>query len=245
MKRLRRGVRVLVILILAGIAAYLFARWRGLILYPDQADPQQWEVWGVDVSSYQGAVDWPLLARQGVDFAFIKATEGSGLQDRCFADNWAGARAAGVAVGAYHFFSYDSSGEEQAANFIAAVPAEAGALPPVVDIEFYGEYLDRPKAAEEVWPILDALVARLTEHYGRAPILYVTQRSYSLYIRGRYPDCPLWVSMPMVAPVWNDWTFWQYSHSARLTGYSGPETRIDLNVFRGSMEELAQLGAKK
>lgn len=74
-------------------------------------------MFGVDVSTYQGDVDWPALRAQGVDFAFIKATEGSSLQDRQFSANWENAQAAGVRVGAYHFFSYDSPGETQADQF--------------------------------------------------------------------------------------------------------------------------------
>ena len=123
----------------------------------------------MDVSSYQGEVDWPVLAEQGVDFAFIKATEGSLLQDRRFAAQlgWSGGgRSAG---GSYHFLSYDSPGETQADNFIAAVPVTEGALPPVVDIEFYGEYLDTPPEKERVRAILDPLLERLEAHYGVKP----------------------------------------------------------------------------
>ena len=89
-------------------------RWQGLLLLPHEAAPDQWEVFGVDVSAYQGAVDWKKMAEQGVDFAFIKATEGSALRDRQFAANWQGAAEAGVRAGAYHFLSYDSPGETQA-----------------------------------------------------------------------------------------------------------------------------------
>ena len=96
MKKLLRvlGRLFLALLFLAAAALVTLGllRWRGLILLPDEADPDEWEVFGVDVSSYQGEVDWPVLAEQGVDFAFIKATEGSLLQDRRFAANWAGAR---------------------------------------------------------------------------------------------------------------------------------------------------------
>ena len=88
------------VLAAAALVTLGLLRWRGLILLPDEADPDEWEVFGVDVSSYQGEVDWPVLAEQGVDFAFIKATEGSLLQDRRFAANWAGAAAAGVRAGA-------------------------------------------------------------------------------------------------------------------------------------------------
>lgn len=235
MKRLCKGIVLAAILLLA---AYALLRWRGLLLFWDEPAPARYEAFGVDVSSYQGDVDWEMLAGQGVDFTFLKASEGSGLTDRCFAANRAGARAAGVLVGPYHFFSYDSPGETQADNFLAAAPPLPGDLPPVVDLEFYGAYLKSPKAAEEVWPILDALLARLEAAWGVKPILYVTDESYRLYVKGRYEDYPLWCSFPLLSPVWRDWDFWQYSHHATLDGYSGPERFIDLDVFRGSRDEL-------
>lgn len=242
-KCLRLLGRVLLAVVIAAalvVAAFFFLRWRGLLLFPQEADPRQWPVFGVDVSSYQGDIQWPILAEQGVDFAFIKATEGSGMQDRYFAQNWAGAQGAGIRVGAYHFFSYDSPGESQAENFIAQVPVTEGALPPVVDLEFYGSYLREPKEAGEVVPILDTLLERLEAAYGVKPILYVTYRSYRLYVRDRYDDYPLWVSSPMVAPLVTDWSFWQYSHSAELAGYRGSEGRIDLNVFQGTRAEFEE-----
>lgn len=247
---LRRFFRILgrVLLWLVLVAGALLAvlgamRWRGLLLLPHEADPDTWEVFGVDVSTYQGLVDWQVLAEQGVDFAFIKATEGSGLRDRRFAENWAGAAEAGVRAGAYHFFSYDSPGETQAENFIAAVPVTEGALPPVVDLEFYGDYLKNPKEREEVRPILDALLEALEARYGVKPILYVTYRSYRLYLSGGdYAGYPIWCSSPVVAPLIPGWSFWQYSHSARLEGYYGSEPRIDLNVFSGTRAEFERFG---
>lgn len=218
-------------------------RYQGYLLLPHEADPPAWDIFGVDVSAYQGRIDWQGLQEQGVDFAFLKATEGSSLQDRYFADNWAGAAEAGVRTGAYHFFSYDSPGATQADNFIKMVPVTLGALPPVVDIEFYGDKLQNLPKRQEVKAILDPLLARLEEHYGQKPILYVTYRSYRLYIAGgEYRDYPLWFSSPVVAPIGKGWSFWQYSHSARLTGYSGPEEEIDLNVFHGTAAEFQQFG---
>ncbi|MCI8478820.1 MAG: glycosyl hydrolase family 25 [Oscillospiraceae bacterium] len=236
---------VLFMLVIAAVLVLSVAllRWRGLILMPQEAAPRQWEVFGVDVSAYQGVVDWSKLAQQGVSFAFIKATEGSSLQDRRFADNWAGATAAGVRPGAYHFFSYDSSGETQAENFIAQVPNTPGALPPVIDLEFYGPYLQAPKDRAQVQPNLDILLERLEAHYGVKPILYVTYRSYRLYLSGgAYRDYPLWFSSPVIAPLGRGWRFWQYSHSARLEGYQGEEQRIDLNVFSGSRQQFDSFG---
>lgn len=247
---LKRALRVFRRVVLAVLAVALivlgtlaFLRWRGLILLPHEADPKQWEVFGVDVSSYQGVVDWSALAGQGVDFAFIKATEGSGLQDRQFTANWAGARQAGVRAGAYHFFSYDSPGETQADNFIAEVPVEPGMLPPVIDLEFYGDYLKNPPERAQVKEILDPLLARLEAHYGVKPILYVTYRSYYRYLAGGdYAGYPIWCSSPLVFPLTPGWRFWQYSHTARLEGYYGSEGRIDLNVFRGSRDQFDAFG---
>ena len=240
---LGRLLLALLCLAAAALAALWLLRWRGLILLSHEANPEQWEVFGVDVSAYQGNVDWAVLAEQGVDFAFLKATEGSLLQDRQFAANWAGAAEAGVRAGAYHFLSYDSPGDTQADNFIAVVPVTEGALPPVVDIEFYGEYLEEPPEKEHVRSILDPLLERLEEHYGVKPILYVTYRSYYRYIAGGgYGDYPIWCSSPTIFPLVAGWDFWQYSHSARLPGYDGDQDRIDLNIFRGSRADFARFG---
>lgn len=238
-----RLLLVCLILAAAALAALAVLRWRGLLLLSHESNPDQWEVFGVDVSSYQGVVDWPVLAAQGVDFAFIKATEGSTLRDGRFADNWTGAQAAGVRAGAYHFLSYDTPGETQADNFIDLVPVTEGALPPVVDIEFYGDYLEQPPEKEHVRSILDPLLERLEAHYGVKPILYVTYRSYYLYLAGSgYWEYPIWCSSPTVFPLVPGWDFWQYSHTARLEGYNGSQDRIDLNIFRGSREQFQRFG---
>lgn len=240
---LRRVVLAVLALAAAGALVLAWMRWQGLILLPQEAAPPQWEVFGVDVSAYQGEVDWEVLAGQGVAFAFIKATEGSSLQDRRFAQNWAGAQAAGVRPGAYHFFSYDSPGATQADNFISVVPRTQGALPPVVDLEFYGDYLQDPMPRAQVQSQLNELLERLEAYYGVRPILYVNYRSYQLYLSGgAYDGYPLWFSSPMVVPLGRDWQFWQYSHQAELAGYHGAERRIDLNVFRGTLEQFQAFG---
>ena len=240
---LGRLLACLLLLAFLALALFYLLRWRGYILLPQEADPPQWEVFGVDVSTYQGEIDWQVLAGQGVDFAFIKATEGSGLQDVRFQENWKNAQAAGVVVGAYHFFSYDSPGERQAENFIATVPRTEGALPPVVDVEFYGDYLEQPAPRETARAILDPLLVRLEDYYGVKPILYCTYRAYRLYLSGgAYADYPLGISSPRGAPRPHDWPFWQYSHTARLEASDGHQDKIVLNVFRGTREEFETFG---
>lgn len=89
---------------------------------------------------------------------------------------------------------------------------------------------------------LDALVERLTAHYGVSPILYVTEASYARYIEGveAYDGLDIWIRSVYRSPQMHAWTFWQYSNRARLKGYDGDERYIDLNVFRGTEREFEE-----
>ena len=99
-----------------------------------------YEVVGVDVSRYQGNIDWEIISSQNFSFAFIKATEGSNHVDKYFSTNWENVSKTSVLAAPYHFLSYDSSGITQAENFISCVGKKSQMLPPVVDVEFYGAY---------------------------------------------------------------------------------------------------------
>lgn len=203
----------------------------------------RYSVWGVDVSHYQGEIDWRQLRRQGVDFAFIKATEGSGFADERFAANWENARAAGMYAGAYHFFSFDSPASSQAEHFISTAGDLSGALPPVVDIEYYGDKQDDPPSREQVIPRLRELLCALEEEYGVNPIIYTTNTVYNQYIRNGFEDYPLWIRNVYYPPIdiGRQWTFWQYSDTGTLSGTYGEEKYIDLNVYRESIDELEKL----
>jgi lysozyme len=202
---------------------------------------------GVDVSHYQGNIDWQILSNQNIDFAFMKATEGSKYVDKQFDKNWAEVQNTNLLFGAYHFFSFDSSGETQAKNFISTVKLTDGMLPPVVDFEFYGDkeknLPDKIKTRIELKTLLD----KLYEYYRVKPIIYATMKSYTMYIKGEFDDYPLWIRNVYYSPqigMKNKWTFWQYSDTAILNGYNGKEKYIDMNVFRGSIEELEALSIK-
>lgn len=163
-KRKRRLAIVLVIAVACMLAAgALFA---GKVIRLNVAAAGRYPVWGVDVSAYQGDIDWPVLAAQGPDFAFIKATEGSGYTDPRFAANWQAAGEAGLMWGAYHFFSFESPGTTQAENFLAALPRGEAMLPPVVDVELYGDYQRSPPKAAGLRAELDTLLARLEGYSG-------------------------------------------------------------------------------
>lgn len=201
----------------------------------------KFEVVGVDVSHYQGTIDWTKLEKQNLQFAFIKATEGSGHIDECFSDNWQEAGKTGIYVGAYHFFSFDSDGKKQAQLYIDTVGDLNGKLAPVVDIEFYGDKESNPPLKDEVVKQLGDMLNALEERYQVKPIIYTTYKVYKNYIKDEFEEYPLWIRNVYYQPflsMGNRWTFWQYTDTAVLEGYQGAEKYIDMNVFRGTQEEL-------
>lgn len=211
-------------------------------IIPNALFAERYPVKGVDVSSYQGDIDWQTLSSQDMSFAFIKATEGSSFVDRNFAYNFSEAQKTELRVGAYHFFSYDSGGETQAENFINTVEYFEGMLPPVIDLEFYGDKKENPPTQADVRRELDIFIEKVTEHYGMKPIIYATERSYKLYLAGAYEDYDIWIRNVFLPPGLSDgrdWIFWQYTDKGYLEGYQGDEKYIDMNVFCGTMEEFA------
>lgn len=242
MKKTKMGYLVLAMGIAAIAAGLLLIAlvYYGLIL-PNGGAGNHYEVRGVDVSSYQGEIDWPLLADQDIQFAFIKSTEGSSHVDPFFEQNFSEATQTGLRIGAYHFFSYDSQGKTQAENFIATVPRLENALPPVVDVEFYGDKEKNLPAAQEVHAELKVMLEALEAHYGSKPILYATEKSYRLFLAEEFSDYDIWIRNVLTKPGLSDgrsWTFWQYTNRGRLKGYEGEEQFIDINVFYGTAEEF-------
>jgi lysozyme len=215
--------------------------WNGII-HLNNPSEKQYPVRGVDVSAYQGDIDWETLSSQGVSFVFIKATEGSTFVDPNFDYNYKQAQKTNQRVGAYHFFSYDSSGETQANNFIQTVEKCESMLPPVIDIEFYGDKEKNIPEQSAVRKQLSILIEMLESKYGMKPIIYATEKSYSLYISGAYEDYDIWIRNVVSAPKLADrraWTFWQYTDRECLDGYNGKEKYIDMNVFCGTEAEFA------
>lgn len=226
-------------LLTAGILAALL--YFGVIPFNAPSE-QAYPVRGVDVSMYQGDIDWQTLSSQGISFAFIKATEGSSHIDPQFAENFAAASETGLRIGAYHFFSYDSSGSTQADNFIATVPKIDNQLPPVIDIEFYGDKAVNLPDMETTRASLHELIDKLEAEYDVSPILYVTRRSYDLFVKDDFVENDIWIRSVFMSAALSDgrrWTFWQYSNRGRLSGYEGAEKFIDLNVFNGSVDDFA------
>ena len=241
MRKARIVIALLLIAMLCAFAIY------NITIYMTRRSIENFTVRGVDLSSYQGDVDWNTLSSNGIDFAFIKATEGSFFKDRFFKKNIQSANETNLLTGAYHFMSFESDGESQAKNFIDSVPCDSIDLPPVIDLELYGSYNNNPPKASVVKKILDSLITQMYVEYGRYPIIYTNRRAYSLYISGDYKNCDIWICDIIKTPTLpdgRDWTFWQYSHTEKLDGYEGEEEFIDMNVFNGSKRELLKYAEK-
>ncbi len=208
--------------------------------YFSQAEPEisRFPVLGVDVSNYQGDINWNELQNQNVNFAFIKATEGSSHVDESIRRNLSRAAETDIKISAYHFFSFDSAGETQADNFISTVGKDEIELPPVVDIEYYADKQQNKPSQEETEAILLPLLEKLEKNYGKKPVIYTTLSVYLRYIKGNFEDYPLWIRSVNFEPDLINWKFWQYCDHGELSGYKGDEKYIDLNVYNGSMEDF-------
>ncbi len=228
--------------VLLGVLAILFKNGYIKINTPSK---KNYPVRGIDVSRYQGDINWPELSAQNISFAYIKATEGSTHVDPKFAYNYAQAQKTNLRVGAYHFFSFDSGAESQAMNFISQVRPYERMLPPAVDVEYYGQYsASKHPDVSAVKAELGKLLKLLYDHYGIRPVIYATQAAYKTYIRGNFDDYDIWIRDKYFTPGDNiiNWRFWQYSDKGVLPGYSGSEKYIDLDVFRGTAEEFERYG---
>ncbi len=201
----------------------------------------EFAVHGVDVSKYQGAIDWQAVKDSGVSFAFIKATEGSDRTDSKFQYNWAAAKAAGVPRGAYHFVYWCRQPQEEIGNFASVVPNEPDALPPVLDVEATptSGTCKRTLYREEVLRDMKDMLTQMERHYGKRPIIYSSVDFYQAILHSdALSEYPIWVRStkyhPKVRYGDRKWTFWQYRSDGRVPGIVGA---VDQNTFNGTADQ--------
>jgi lysozyme len=191
---------------------------------------------GIDVSHYQGEVDWAAVAEGGVRFAFIKATDGVDDTDPRLAQNWAGAKAAGILRGGYHFFRPNLDAQRQAAHFLSVVAMDDMTLPPALDVEIT-EGLDRAALEGAIRTWLGAVQSAL----GCKPVVYTDPSFWTNSVAADFSEYPLWLACyaekPEVPVPWQTWTFWQHSDAGTLKGIAG---QVDLDCCVLSYEELRQ-----
>jgi lysozyme len=197
---------------------------------------------GIDVSYHQGAIDWGRVAAAGKAFAIVRASAGTLTSDVAYETNRAGARAAGIAVGAYHFGNPDSAANDalnEARWFVQNATVASGDLVPVLDLEVSNGL---GAAALTTWA--KTWLSEVESATGVRPLIYTTPTFWSSsmantdwFARNGYR---VWIahwtsaSQPTVpAGNWadNGWTFWQHSSTGSVPGVSGP---VDLDRFNGA-----------
>lgn len=216
-------------------------RWRAL--YGDASYPDGYEIHGIDISHYQGEIDWKDLRNNGViekcpvRFVMIKATEGASRIDSRFRENFYQAREYGFIRGAYHFYSTKSTGRAQAEHFIRNVKLEEGDLPPVLDVEHKPKNQTPEEFRESVLTWLNIA----EKHYKVKPIIYTYYKFKMAYLSDSIFDrYPYWIAHYYVDSVEykGKWKFWQHTDCGRLPGIKG---YVDFNIYNGSYYDLQRL----
>ena len=159
-------------------------------------------VQGIDVSNWQGDIDWDKVRAAGTQFAFIKATEGGDYLDPKFARNWQAAKRVGIPRGAYHMVYWCRAAHEQALWFILNVPNDPDALPPVLDLEWNGHSRSCPKriptklALEKIKIMLEVMES----HTGKRPIIYTDVAFHREVLEGQLPGYNFWLRSVAAEP---------------------------------------------
>lgn len=223
-----------IIAVLLGLALICCVLEYKGIIWHNSIFAMKYEIKGLDVSHYQGDVDWKTVAEtEKYQFVYMKATEGNDFTDDTFNKNWEDAKENGFLTGAYHFFSARSTGEQQAEHFISIVPKEAASLPPVIDIEIALTH-DPAAIAHELMMMSD----KLEEAYNKKPILYVTYDTYNKYVAGRFEGYDIWIRDIVKYPTLKGkqkWLLWQYCNRGRVDGI---DAYVDINVFVGNQTDF-------
>jgi lysozyme len=204
--------------------------------------PTRYKFHGIDVSSYQGKINWGKVKEMQEDdvkikFAFIKATEGLLHLDPYFQRNWREAAKAGIICGAYHYFRPKKSGKWQAKFFLQTVQPEKGDLPMVVDIEEL-DGISAVKMREE----LHAFLKHIENKTKAKPIIYTGISFYQDYLQGYFDDYNLWIAHyykpELKVSKKTSWRFWQHSDMATIDGINHV---VDMNVFNGDSLDFQSL----
>lgn len=176
---------------------------------------------GIDVSHHQGNILWEEVAKENIDFVYIKVTEGATYIDPCFHYNMKEATNAGLLVGAYHYFRMTSSATEQFENFKKALNGYAFDLIPMIDVETSDN-----KPIKQLQDSLNVFIKLLKEEYGCSPMIYGTQRSYNTYCAPKYNKYHLYIGRygtnePEIKGS-GTYSIWQYTESAIVKGIPKP-----------------------
>ena len=215
-------------------------RWRAL--YGDAEYPEGYEIHGIDISHYQGEIDWEQLKNAMIEgcpvrFVIIKSTEGASRLDDHFRENFNQVRDYGFIRGVYHFWSNKSSAREQAYYFLDKVHLTEGDLPPVLDIE----HKPADKSVDDFQRDVLTWLHIVEDKYHTKPIIYTYYKFKEKYLSAPvFDDYPYWIAHYYVDKVQyqGKWKFWQHTDAGKLPGIKG---YVDFNIYNGSFYDLRKL----
>ncbi|MDP4240680.1 MAG: GH25 family lysozyme [Bacteroidota bacterium] len=220
------GISVcLIILIIITIRTY-FAP-KGINI-----DKEKYPITGIDVSRHSGIIDWNKIENQDISFVYIKATEGEDYLDPNYLSNVTAARKTNLMVGDYHFFRFNKPGKTQAVNFLSHTRNFIGKLTPALDVEEWGN-MPVIKSETQIRKEIASFLNTVEKANGCKMIIYTNVNSYNRYIKGQFPDNPIWIcsfNKNRILPDKREWLFWQHAHNGKLAGIKG---FVDINTFNG------------
>jgi lysozyme len=198
------------------------------------------KVIGIDVSEYQGDIDWNQVSTVEneftIEFVLIRATAGNDRADLQFKKNWKAIKKKKLIRGAYHYYRPNENSLAQAALFIKTVQLKKGDLPPVLDIEKLpkNQSIDSLKVGLRRWLI------KVEAHYGVKPIIYSGEKYYTSFLKKEFGNYLFWIANynVFVEELKPEWRFWQFTEKANVSGIKG---NVDVNVYNGDATMLNYL----
>lgn len=207
--------------------------------------PQSYPVLGIDVSHYQGKINWQQVAavqheNDSVQFAFIKATEGLTIKDSEYEFNAKEANKNGIKSGAYHFLIFEESSVKQADFFVDEIVKSHFNLRPVVDVED-----DSKLTSKAIQDSISVFLNRVEERLNERPIIYTYSNFYNEHIKNSSLESN---ELFWVARYGNDCTLmqnenvlcWQFSETGTVDGI---DVLVDLNIAKKDF--LSKVKTKK
>jgi len=200
------------------------------------------QVKGIDVSYYQGNVDWHKVKESGVLFGFARVSDGLIKIDPKFDKNWNEMKDASIIRGAYQFFRPNQDPTKQAELFVSIVEKAGGFqendLPSVIDVEVTSN-IDSEKITENVliW------INYISSYTNKKPIIYSGPYFWEHNKLGdEFKTYPLWTAhytklneCPLIPDPWVNWDFWQFTGSGNVNGVN---SIVDINIYNGSFDDL-------
>ena len=201
------------------------------------------KIFGIDVSQYQGTIDWENLEaieeQFEIKFVVVRATAGSKKVDRNFKKNWKNLSSTVYIQGAYHYYRPDENSTDQAKNFIKNVKLRKGHLPPILDIEKMpkGQSMDKLKEGLQNWLTI------VEKQYGVKPIIYTGEKYFEDFLQEDFPNYKFWIANynPWKEKIEEEYLMWQFTEKAQLHGVN---ELVDVNVFNGNVDDLKKVCIK-